>query len=35
VTIETKPLNLSVADNKAVEDTEDVLAAIEDGFWRG
>jgi len=30
VTIDTKPSKLSAADQKAVEDTEDVDAAIED-----
>jgi hypothetical protein len=30
VTIDTKPSNLSAADNKAVEDAEEVAATIED-----
>ena len=30
VTIDTKPSNLSAADKKAVEDAEEVAAAIED-----
>jgi len=30
VTIDTKPSNLSPADKKAVEDAEEVAAAIED-----
>ena len=30
VTVDTKPSNLSEADTKAVEDAEEVAAAIED-----
>jgi arylsulfatase len=30
ITIDTKPSNLSAADTKAVEDAEEVAAAIED-----
>jgi arylsulfatase len=30
VTIDTKPLNLSATDKKAVEDAEEVAATIED-----
>jgi hypothetical protein len=30
VTIDTKPSNLSAADEKAVEDAEDVAATVEE-----